>query len=120
MSENPMMTPMPGRLTSATLVAALRRRVESAGGFATILAKGDPDSGTIVLHCTQNGDDFGFFERISDFNGGYRLESCGPKPSADAKVMDEYVTRRRDRDPDLWLVELDVADAERFAAETIC
>ena len=31
-----------------------------------------------------------------------------------------YAERRRRSDLDLWLVELDIADAERFAAETIC
>ncbi|MBN9940404.1 DUF1491 family protein, partial [Listeria monocytogenes] len=30
-----------------------------------------------------------------------------------------YWRRRRDRDPDLWVVELDIPSAERFAAETI-
>lgn len=111
---------MPDRLTSAMLVGALRRRAEAAGGFATILAKGDPNSGTIMLHCTHNGTNIGLFERISDFSGGYRLETCGPDSSADAKEISEYVERRRRSDPDLWLVELDIADGERFAAETIC
>jgi len=27
--------------------------------------------------------------------------------------------RRRRNDPDLWVVELDIAQAERFAAETM-
>jgi hypothetical protein len=30
-----------------------------------------------------------------------------------------YWRRRRERDPDLWVIELDIAEAERFAAETI-
>ncbi|HTH28885.1 MAG TPA: DUF1491 family protein, partial [Sphingobium sp.] len=28
--------------------------------------------------------------------------------------------RRRAADADLWIVELDIAEAERFAAETMC
>ena len=31
-----------------------------------------------------------------------------------------YVARRRRSDPDLWIIELDIPEAERFAAETIC
>ena len=111
---------MAERLTSDMLVGALRRRTEAAGGFATIIAKGDPHSGTIMLHCTHNGTDFGLFERIPDYAGGYRLEKCGPDSPAFAKEIREYVDRRRRSDPDLWLIELDIADGERFAAETIC
>ena len=33
--------------------------------------------------------------------------------------MDDYWRGRRAKDPDLWVVELTVADGERFVAETI-
>ena len=39
--------PPDARLTSAMLVGALRRRVADAGGFATILVKGDALGATI-------------------------------------------------------------------------
>ena len=35
-----------------------------------------------------------------------------------AAEIDAYLERRGSRDPDLWLIELDVGEAERFAAET--
>ncbi len=35
------------------------------------------------------------------------------------KSLTERIARRRQSDPDLWVIELDIADAERFAAETI-
>ena len=38
--------------------------------------------------------------------------------TADGAVTD-YRRRRRSRDPDLWVIELDIAGAERFAAETL-
>lgn len=120
MADRSALSPTPGRIDSALLVAALRRRVEAAGGFATVVAKGDPHSGTILLHCTEKGADTGIFERISGLDGRYRLESCGPTSTAGAKELDEYIQRRMSRDPDLWVVELDIADAQRFAAETIC
>jgi len=37
----------------------------------------------------------------------------------DEATASDYWRRRRASDSDLWVVELDIADAERFAAETI-
>src|SRR3546814_19405121 len=43
------------RLKSRFLVDLLLRRTEAAGGFATIVAKGDETSGIILVHCSQRG-----------------------------------------------------------------
>lgn len=108
------------RLTSAMLVGALRRRVAAAGGFATVLAKGDEISGVILVQTLEKGQETGLFERVPNFAGGYALMRCGPSPAEGSESLSHYVTRRRRADPDLWLIELDVPEAERFAAETIC
>lgn len=102
------------------LVGALRRRVNAAGGFATILAKGDEISGVILVQAVEKGQDIGLFERVSNFAGGHALMRCGPSPEEGAEAMTQYVARRRRSDPDLWIIELDIPEAERFAAETIC
>ncbi len=108
------------RLTSAMLAGALIRRTQSAGGFATVLVKGDAISGVILIQALEKGQEKGLFERVSDYAGGYRLMPCGPDASAGPAAMIQYVERRRRSDPDLWIIELDIAEAERFAAETIC
>jgi hypothetical protein len=108
------------RLTSAMLVGALRRRVNAAGGFATILVKGDEISGMILVQTLEKGRESGLFERVSNFAGGYALMRCGPSPEEGPDVLADYVARRRRSDPDLWIIELDIPEAERFAAETIC
>ena len=38
----------------------------------------------------------------------------GPEAEVDAAII-----RQRQFDPDLWVIELDIADAERFAAEIL-
>jgi hypothetical protein len=111
---------MTERLASHMLVGALIRRAQAAGGFVTVLRKGDPVSGTLLIQCAEKGWETGLFERVPDYEGGYRLMPCGPGAGADPEARTQYLERRRRADPDLWLVELDVADAERFAAETIC
>ena len=102
------------------LVGALRRRVGAAGGFATVLAKGDEISGVILVQTLEKGQETGLFERVPNFAGGYALMRCGPSPEEGPDALDQYIARRRRSDPDLWLIELDVPEGERFAAETIC
>jgi hypothetical protein len=106
---------MNARLTSAMLVSAMMRRVNSAGGMATVLHKGEPDVGSILLICMEKGVVQTVRERVLAMDGRYAWMPVGPTASAD---VDDYLARRRTRDPDLWLIELDIADAERFAAET--
>ena len=112
--------PPEARLTSAMLVGVLARRCAAAGGFATILVKGDAISGVILLQMLEKGREQGLFERVPDYAGGYRLVRCGPDPERGPEAMAQYIALRRRADPDLWIIELDIADAERFAAETIC
>ena len=109
------MTP---RLTSRLTIDALFRRVRAAGGFATVLARGDDMAGAILLVCTERGTFKSLLERTLNQAGEYRWTPCGPQDVESAQTRDSYIQRRRDRDPDLWLIELDIADAERFAAET--
>ena len=108
------------RLTSAILVNALVRRTNAAGGFATIIVKGDEASGVILVQVLEKGKETGLFERVSNFAGGYALMRCGPSLEDGPEALATYVARRRRSDPDLWIIELDIPEAERFAAETIC
>ena len=108
------------RLTSAILVNALVRRTNAAGGFATIIVKGDETSGVIMVQALEKGNETGLFERVSNFAGGYALMRCGPSLEDGPEALATYVARRRRSDPDLWIIELDIPEAERFAAETIC
>lgn len=100
-------------------VDALSRRVTAAGGFATVLARGDDGAGAILLICTDRGAFGKLLERTVDLDGQYRWTPCGPQDVESGEKRDSYIQRRRKSDPDLWLIELDIADAERFAAETI-
>ncbi|AUW56923.1 DUF1491 domain-containing protein [Sphingobium sp. SCG-1] len=102
------------------LVSALIRRVQDSGGFASVLHKGDAISGTILVQCLDKGKETGLFERISDYAGGYRLVACGPDKDGGPHLVADYIARRRRSDPDLWLIELDIVDAERLAVETLC
>jgi len=105
------------RLPSALLVAALVRRAHDAGGFAAVLARGDADAGALLVVAVERGA-ARVLERGLGPRGTPALIDATPS-HADPQVVDEYWRRRRARDPDLWVVELDVAGAERFVAETV-
>ncbi len=107
------------RLPTHILVGGLIRRVQEAGGFAAVLARGDRESGAVLLVCVERGGAPKLLERALGPDGKPALIPAGPKDSPAPAELDDYWQRRRARDPDLWVVELDVAGAERFAAETM-
>lgn len=108
---------MSARLESGLLVNALIRRVQAAGGFATVLAKGDQGAGAIVVVARDRTAPPCAWERGYGPDGRIALVATGP--ADDAAALDQYLARRRERDRDLWIIELDIAEAKRFAAETI-
>jgi len=107
------------RLTSAMLVSALVRGADQRGGSAMILAKGDATAGGILLLTYQKGTNPRFFERGLGPEGIPALIRAGPQDIGDEQAVSDYWERRRRFDSDLWVVELDIADAERFAAELL-
>jgi hypothetical protein len=94
------------------------RRVRAAGGFATVLARGDERAGAILILCTDRGVVHGLVERTTDYNGNQHWTRCGPQDVESGQSRESYIQRRRLRDPDLWVLELDIPDAERFIADS--
>ena len=109
---------MSDRLPASVLASALIRRVHEAGGFATVRVRGDAGGGTFLLLATARGGAVRVLERGIGPSGTPQLIDSTPSDAADAAI-EEYWRRRRARDPDLWVIELDSPDAERFAAETL-
>jgi hypothetical protein len=104
---------MSARLASSVLVSALLRRAEGVGGFGAVLAKGDATAGSILLILLERGANPSVYERVLQQDGGYSWAGT----AALAEEVPSLVARRRRSDPDLWVIELDIPSAERFAAE---
>lgn len=105
------------RLTSRFLVDLILRQTQAAGGFAAVLSKGDEHSGTILIQCSDRGRPGPLLERRFSADGLYIWEAVGPDDADDDDSRTNYQDRRRAADPDLWIVELDIADAPRLVAE---
>lgn len=109
---------MEGRLPAHLEVAALLRQVQAAGGFATLLHKGERDAGTILVVLLENGANARLFERMPDASGTREWRVSKTEDAENKREFSEYLTRRGDQDPDLWIVELDIANGERFIGLT--
>ena len=82
-----------------------------------MLARGDTTAGAILFVGLERGANPRLFERGIGPNGATEMLAVGP--SGDTQAVTDYWIRRRRSDPDLWVVEVDIATAERFVAETI-
>ena len=106
---------MPARLEASAII----RRVEAEGGFATVLQRGDPDRGAISLLVTERGRMTAVLERQLAADFAYRWAAVPFADGLDEPAWRDFVAKKQRFDRDSWLIELDIADAERFIAETI-
>jgi len=102
------------RLAAGLKVSALIRRVEAEGGFAMVLARGDDTAGSIAVVHRQSGQEDVLLAPAMSVSGRYAYVEA-----ARGEAVAAWTTRARQRDPDLWLLELDIPDAARFIADTL-
>ena len=106
------------RLPSHVEVAGILRRAAANGDFATVMRKGDPDRGSLLLIVTSRGRYSACLERALSPDGSYRWAQVGPGESAGSEELAEFLRKRARFDEDSWAIELDIAEPERFIAET--
>jgi len=108
---------MDERLPASLEAAALIHRALADGDFATLLRKGDPDRGALLLVIRSRDRHVACLERLLSPDG-YRWQRAGPDESASDEDLAEFLQKRTRFDEDSWIIELDVAHPERFIAET--
>ena len=102
------------RLAAGLEASALLARARDLGGFGTILRRGDAERGSLMLVLAERGEARCLVQRLLQGSGSYEWES---RELADSDSLERQLAKARDRDPDLWLIELDVPSVERFIAE---
>ena len=110
---------MDDRLPAHLEVAGIRRLAESQGGFATVIAKGERDTGTIAIVIIGRGEPAWLYERMPTLDGNRRFVRTLLEDTDIKSEFSEALSRRSKRDPDLWLIEADVPDRERFVASLV-
>ena len=96
-------------LPASTLVPALVRQVTAAGGFAAVLARGSEWGGALlIVHRAR--EKLSVYEKLPTLSGepAWRVAAEGEEAVA------RLVASQRRFDPDLWVLELDIADPARF------
>jgi len=94
------------------------RRVTAEGGFATIVRKGNDERGSLLLLVASRGSHVAALERVLGADGSYVWQRVGPSESASSMEMADFLAKRARFDEDSWAIELDIAEPERFIAET--
>jgi hypothetical protein len=102
------------RLPAHLEVSGLIRAVEAAGGFATVIAKGERDAGTLLVVCSEKGGQSAAYERMPQPDGTRAWRLTRQQDPEKPQEFWEYCDRRKRQDGDLWIVELDVPNGERF------
>ena len=83
------------------------------------MRKGDPERGSLLILVTSRGENIAVLERVLSLDGDYKWQPTKAPESPGSEDMVNFLARRARFDEDLWAIELDIADPERFIAETI-
>jgi hypothetical protein len=84
-----------------------------------VLHKGERDGGTILLVILENQGLGTLFERLPDLEGTRRWHVSKAQVTDNKQDFEDYLDRRMAQDPDVWIVELTVADRERFVRDNL-
>lgn len=104
------------RLPAHLEVAAILRLAESLGGFGTVIEKGERDAGTILLVTMFRGGAARLYERMPQLDGTRAFVLSRTQDTENMQEFSDYLVRRKRQDGDIWILEADIADAERFVA----
>ncbi len=105
-----------GRLPAHLEIAAIRRLAEAENGFATVIAKGQRDAGTILLVMIGRDRPAELYERMPQLDGTRCFVQTKQEDIDNKQDFSEYLMRRKHQDGDIWILEVDIADGERFVA----
>ena len=85
--------------------------------MGVILAKGDPTGGTYVLLLRDRGGNLQLVERRPSADFEFEWQVTQEKTPENEGEIYEYCNRRAAQDPDMWIVELEIDDTQRFVAQ---
>ncbi|MEL7111588.1 MAG: DUF1491 family protein [Pseudomonadota bacterium] len=108
------------RLPTKTWVDALMRRAQIAGAGAFVLQKGDEARGDVLIKVADlQGEARAYVPRTSMDGERIFVDLQSQNVGPDEASVDDYVQRARQRDSDLWIIEIEDREARHFLTETV-
>lgn len=98
------------RLKTHLRVSAILRRAQASGAFAAVLRRGDPDAGALWVIVRQGRGLTRYTEQMA-MSGGREWYQDGPFDEAEMTLK---TNKAVDRDPDIWIVEIEDAEGRPF------
>lgn len=105
-------------LSTDIWVAALIRRAQLAGAFATVGLKGDARAGSVLVKALNQRTGEARLYAEATRGDGERVW-MQPRPGDAERDLDQYAQRARRIDPDLWLVEIEDTEGRHFLTESV-
>ena len=105
-------------LSTDLWAAALIRRAELAGAFATVARKGDARAGTVIVKAFDTTNRRARLYSEAFGPDGERLW-MQPVESDFESELDEYLQRQIRYDPDLWIIEIEDREGRHFITEKV-
>lgn len=84
-----------------------------------VLVRGDPDAGALLLVLTTRGVIQRITERVSSISEGFTWNMVNSGDSANSQSVARFIDRKKRFDPDLWIIELDIPNAEQFIVDSL-
>ena len=106
------------RIPAHLEVSGLIRQVGAEGGFAAVIRKGDREAGTLLVVLAENGGNLRVYDRMPQLNGSRKWTLVRSEVVDSKEKVNEYLERRAHQDRDLWIIELDIPQGERFVRES--
>ena len=110
---------MAAALASDIVAGGLLRAAQAVGGNGVILLRGEASRGSLLVVLTSRGLPHVVLERILDGRGDYCWAPAAGRESPSLESVARFIGERKRFDPDIWALELDVPDVERFIADSL-
>ena len=105
-----------GSVKTSFWAPALIRRAQSGGAYASVVFKGDPDAGAALIKVRTLDGNAVLYRPMRDMSGERIWLPKGPLDEAE---IDQDIEKRRNTDPDLWVIEVEDREGRHFLTEKV-